>query len=169
MSVIKKSIFGRTPNLFLVFNFILVSCYLAVPDTALLAFDWYSSLGLTGWPCVSAWGNASLEYRIVLYVSAPQTLLLTIMGGLIELFLLKRFPDNGVVNRLRPVPILVIAIPLGVIWFCVLGSEKPIIKMDELGTYHKALFNSGIGVLTVTTLGSSLGVEVGRAIGSLTP
>lgn len=93
----------------------------------------------------------------MLYVSASQTLLLLMMAALMELFLVKKFPNREAVKRLRPVPVLVVGFPLGVIWFCVLGSELLVVDPSKLGTYHMIPFNESLGVLIVTTLGSWLG------------
>ena len=167
MPVTEKRMFERIPNMFVVLNFVLVSCYLVIPDTARFIFDWYSSIGLTEWPCARSWGNASLAYRNVLYVSAPQTMVFIVAGALYELILFRRRSDPGAFKKLRPLPVVLIGILMVIVWFCVLGNDVPITRPGELGTYNEIIFNRALGVLIVTTLGASLGVEIGRAIGIL--
>lgn len=117
--------------------------------------------------CFASWSNASLEYKEVLFVVAPQSLLFSLLlagtaflRGLMrpELYSRRLYKAGSLEGVLISLVILWI-------WYCWMGSDSPISSYSDLGFVGRRLFGSPIGIVVVALVPSFLGLGIGMDVG----
>ena len=157
-------------GLIILINLFLILSYFILDKPLLYATQILSSIEHLIPGCFTSWPNASLEYKEVLFVAAPQSFFFSLL--LVVVVLLRSLSKPGFrprkLYKAGPVEGLLIGLGLWWIWYCWMGSSFPISSYDDLGFVSRRLFSSPIGIVIVALSPNFLSLEIGMDIRKLT-
>ena len=117
--------------------------------------------------CFASWSNASLEYKDIFFVIAPQSLFFCLFLAVVAFSrsLMKPELYSRRLYKAGSLEGLLIGLVILWIWYCWMGSDSPISSYSELGFVGRRLFGSPIGIVIVALIPSFLGLGVGMDVG----